>query len=167
MYLQCWEISFDWFWDIFCHIPTYLDWSEDIPIRSRCFEISRKVQDIQIRFRFLKMAEDIFVSRQGQGGPCCSAAAAAAAAASCTYRRGVLAQTNVSDASRVYYETDSHSHSALSSRAPPPRRGQHHHQRTHPHAAARTHPPPRPCHALESRKGIVHEQGGGGLSLRW
>ena len=67
------------------------------------------------------MAEDIFVSRQAPGGPCCSAAAAAAAAASCTCHREVLAQTNFSDASRVYYETDSHSHRALSSRAPPPR----------------------------------------------
>ena len=116
MYLQCWEISFDLFWDIFFHIPRYLDWSKDIPIQSRCFEISRKVQDILIRLRYLKIAEDIFVSRPEPGGPCCSAAADAAAAC----RRGVLAQTNVSDASRVFYETErsnSHSYGAEAARS--------------------------------------------------
>ena len=86
------------------------------------FEISRKVQlrDILIRFRYLKMAKDIFVPRPGLGGSCCSAAAAAAAAASCTCGHGVLAQTNVSDASRVYYETErsnSHSYGAEAARS--------------------------------------------------
>ena len=54
--------------------------------------MSRGDQDILI-FRYLKMATDIFWSRPGP--------AAAVAAASCTCCRGLLAQTNVSNAFRV------------------------------------------------------------------